>query len=270
MDHFRLSQYEIQAAGNSQILVLVNGNLIYKTILTRAFPSHFRVRAFNDRFGRYTWGTYAHQVDETIQVAIEAMLQQLHQRIFIQDDLTETFALDYHTEITPAGGYKRTEIGELVYRAKPYGKTPTAFHRERAAMLAQHFVEFVQQHPTYQRANIILPIPPTPGKVFDLPTELARLIAVTCGFESVTDLVQKTRKTRPMKDCETIQEKIENVRDAFTVTSPAMVRNKSFILIDDICHTGFTMNEVGRKLLEAGATMVFGLVGTKTLRDLQE
>ncbi|MEW6192647.1 MAG: phosphoribosyltransferase family protein [Bacillota bacterium] len=73
-----------------------------------------------------------------------------------------------------------------------------------------------------------------------------------------------------MKDCETIQEKINNVKGAFELSPQhrAQVRGQSMILLDDIYQTGFTLNEVGRVLLEAEATTVLGLVATKTVQDL--
>jgi predicted amidophosphoribosyltransferase len=46
------------------------------------------------------------------------------------------------------------------------------------------------------------------------------------------------------------------------------MKKRDIILIDDIYQTGFTMNEVGRVLLEAGASSVLGLTATKTAKDL--
>jgi predicted amidophosphoribosyltransferase len=72
-----------------------------------------------------------------------------------------------------------------------------------------------------------------------------------------------------MKDCRTVQEKIENLRDAFSVDSQ-QVQGKSVILVDDIYQTGFSINEVCRAIRQAGARLILGLVATKTSRDLSE
>ena len=178
MDHFTLTDYNIQDASGDQILVLVTGNQVYKTIMARAFPRYFMSRTFEDRFGRYEWGTYIHAVSDQTRVQIEALLVLCKRHVFIQDDLTETFALGYHTEMSPFGGYARTEIGELVYAAKPYERSVNASHRANAARLAQQMAVFTQQHPSYQRASIVVPVPARAGKSFDLPTNLrARLRA---------------------------------------------------------------------------------------------
>ena len=42
MDHFTLTDYRIQDAGSDQIVVMVTGNRIYKTVLCTAFPRPFR------------------------------------------------------------------------------------------------------------------------------------------------------------------------------------------------------------------------------------
>mgnify|MGYP000237189098 CR=1 FL=1 len=39
-DHFQLSRYEVQDAGNGNILVLVSGNRVYYKILTDAFQEY--------------------------------------------------------------------------------------------------------------------------------------------------------------------------------------------------------------------------------------
>ena len=268
MDHFTLIDYKIQDAGANQLLVMISGNQIYKTILARAFPGHFMSRTFEDRFSRYEWGTYIHGVDDQMRAQIEVLLALCKRHIFIQDDLTETFALSYHTEMTPFGGYARTEIGELVYSAKPYERAVTASYRANAAKLAEQMAGFTQQHPSYYRSSVVISVPARAGKSFDLPTELAHQVAGACMKTDGTAFVRKVRQTRPAKDCQTIQEKIDNVRGAFEVVPGAIVQDRDILLVDDIYQAGFTLNEVGKVLFEAGARSVFGLIATKTGRDL--
>jgi predicted amidophosphoribosyltransferase len=52
------------------------------------------------------------------------------------------------------------------------------------------------------------------------------------------------------------------------MSEDADVRGKTVLLVDDIYQSGFTLNEVGRVLFEAGAESVLGLVATKTGRDM--
>lgn len=268
MDHFSLNDYRITDASNNQLLVLVTGNRMYKTILTRAFPHHFMSRAFDDIYGNFEWGTYIHGADALMRQQVVALMNLCKQHVFIQDDMTETFALGYHTQTTPTGGWRYTEMRELVHGAKPYKRAVTAAHREQAAVLAKAYAAFITQHPSYSRASVVTAVPGRAEKLFDLPAELAGKIAALCGKIDGRQVVQKVRQTRPIKDCKTEQEKIDNVRNAFAVTPGTHLANKDVILIDDIYQSGFTLNEVGRVLFEAGAGSVFGLVATKTGRDL--
>jgi hypothetical protein len=270
MDHFSLSKYEVQDAGGRQVVVLVTGNREYKRILARAFPTHFMSRTFDDRFMRFEWGTYIYNVSTDTRNEIAVLLDLCSQHIFLDDDLTECFALDYHTMLNPDGGYMKTTMGNQVYQAKPYRRSLSSENIEATDQLAQLMVSFVQKHPTYRRSEVIVAAPPSrPDKPFDLPKELVKRIFT--AYDTMLDgsgWIRKVRATRPMKDCLTIPDKINNVRNAFAMTEDADINGKTVLLIDDIYESGFTMNEVGRVLFEAGADSVLGLVATKTGRDM--
>jgi predicted amidophosphoribosyltransferase len=270
MDHFSLSKYEVQDAGGRQVVVLVTGNREYKRILARAFPTHFMSRTFEDRLARYDWGTYIHNVEVETRNELTTLLDLCTKHILLDDDLTECFALDYHTTFDPAGGYPRTKMGSLVYQAKPYRRTPSSNNIAATDQLARLMVSFIQNHPTYRRSEIVVAAPPSrPDKPFDVPGEIVKRILAACDtMLDGRNYIKKVRETRPMKDCPTIPEKINNVRNAFAMSEDADVRGKTVLLVDDIYQSGFTLNEVGRVLFEAGAESVLGLVATKTGRDM--
>jgi predicted amidophosphoribosyltransferase len=267
MDCSTLKDFKLQKASNNQALVLFTGNQAYQAILARALNNHFVSRVFADRSGRFGWGAYVHNVDEESYQQIELLLQLFQQHIFIQDDLTETFALTFHQEMSHDGRLHRTKMGELVNQAKPYGRPLTKKYYSKADELASRFINFIQQHPTYKNADLVIPVPSHPDKNFDLPTEIAHHIATTCHIETGTGYIEKIKTTRPMKDCTTPQEKIDNVRNAFAIRHGVEVKDRSVLLVDDIYHTGFTINEVGTTLFKAQVKQVLGLVATKTVRD---
>lgn len=62
------------------------------------------------------------------------------------------------------------------------------------------------------------------------------------------------------------EERAENVKGTFEVPKGVEVRNKRFLLIDDIMTTGATMNEAMTTLRNAGAASVLGLALAKTRR----
>ena len=268
MDRHQLGPYQLTRNEKSNdLLLLVKGPTVYKAILDRALPALQFSRTFPDRFGLFDWGTYIRGADSSHQAELDRLCCLLQLAILIDDDLDESFALSFHTQMSPTGGYERTRIGQLVRIAKPYDRNHNSGDRVTAEKLASELAQFISQHPTYRRADLITAVPPSnANKPFDLPIVLVQEIAKITGI-TVAPTVAKSRKTRPMKECRTVQEKVDNLSGVFSADCGVFGR-RTVILVDDIYETGFTINEVGRALKTAGATLVLGLVATKTARDL--
>jgi hypothetical protein len=149
--------------------------LASKRVLRRAFPDCRFSQSFPDRYGRYDWGTYVRGMKEPTR--LEQFLHALTQYLYLVDDFDECFALGRHGQFDPtAGGYARTQLGEILHRAKPYG--PQSGDRAAADELVGRLAAFVAAHPTYSRADALVPVPPSnPNKPFDLPTYLAAQLA---------------------------------------------------------------------------------------------
>ncbi len=69
------------------------------------------------------------------------------------------------------------------------------------------------------------------------------------------DNLIRMRSTRPQVEL-TGDERIKNVKGAFTLRYPGKVTGKSVVLIDDVFTTGATMNECAHVLKQAGAMQV--------------
>lgn len=65
-------------------------------------------------------------------------------------------------------------------------------------------------------------------------------------------------------------ERRENVKDAFEVVRPYMVRHKTVLLCDDIITTGYTLNECARVLIEVGADCVLCATGAAVVSSTQQ
>jgi len=270
MDHYQLIRFELKDAGNNNAVVLVTGSLRFKAILQRAFGQFYFSRTFDDRYGCFEWGTYIYNIGHPERTKVETLLQTFQDAVCIEDDLTETFALEYHTQMDPMRGYARTALGSLVYQAKPYRGNWTRPRLQAADEIVAQMARFIQTHPTYERAGVIVAAPPSKPGGANLPIYLAEQLATRLEKVNGTPWISKARSTKPMKDCLTIQEKINNVKGAFEFAPQhcAQIKGQAVILLDDIYQTGFTLNEVGRALFAAGAAVVLGLVATKTARDL--
>jgi hypothetical protein len=271
MDRYQLEAYNLtRNPASSDLLLMVKGPAIFKTIFNRAYPHLFFSRTFEDRYGQFSWGSYIKGADEATELEIRQFCEFLQTILLIEDDLTESYALGLHGQTSPTGGYERTALGTLMREAKPYDQGWNAGSHQKAEELATRLVQFIQQHPTYHRAEIVVAVPPSnPNKPFDLPTFLVQYIVEQTGQTAAIASVRKARNTRPMKECRTIQEKLDNIKDAFIVDEEVFTQ-KTVIIVDDIYHTGFSINEVGRTLQMAGAIQVLGLTATKTLQDLSE
>ncbi len=270
MDHYQLARFELKDAGNNNAVVLITGALRYKAILQRAFNQFYFSRTFQDLYGRFEWGTYIYNIGFPERAQVEAFLRRLQDVVCIEDDLTESFALGYHTQIDPGKGYARTLLGNLVYQSKPYRGKWTPNRTQAADMLVTEMIEFIQIHPTYERAAIVIATPPSKPGSPNLPVYLAKEVATRLSKVNGTSWIHKVRPNRPMKDCQTIEEKINNVKGVFALLPDYRdsIKGQSIILIDDIYQTGFTLNEVGRVVRDAEAQAVLGLVATKTAQDL--
>lgn len=170
------------------------------------------------------------------------------------DDLDDSWALDFHTQVEEEDegkSFRRTEMGDVIYQAK-YQVSNS--HR---TVLTQVLCRFIQAHPSYARAEYIVPAPST--------RRLPRLIAEDLANEM--SLVQCTLdRNRPVylqKEVDTSQ-KVENQQQSMLCqfTFPS---NSSVIVVDDLYGIGATMAEAARALRDAGASRVLGLVGTKTM-----
>jgi predicted amidophosphoribosyltransferase len=63
------------------------------------------------------------------------------------------------------------------------------------------------------------------------------------------------------------EERKKNVKDAFSIIYPLIIKNKKIILVDDVFTTGYTLNECSRTLKKSGATTIICLTLARTLVD---
>ncbi|MDZ7413507.1 MAG: ComF family protein [candidate division KSB1 bacterium] len=110
------------------------------------------------------------------------------------------------------------------------------------------------------RGDVLVPIPLHPARRrergYNQSELLARRAAKVCGLPVETDLLRRTRYTRPQSQLGA-SERAKNVAGAFAVRLPAEVGGRRVILVDDVLTTGATASECARVLKEAGALEVF-------------
>lgn len=263
-NHFRLSRFRIKSKDNNNVLVLFSGDLAYYEMLVDAFRQHRFSISFPDKYDGYEWAAFLYDVGEQDVLRVRMLLNLFRKCVHIQDALSQTFALDYHWD-SEFGG--RTEIGEMVYKAKPYRRSVTDKHKTAATELAAHLQEFMECHPSYRHSEYIIPVPSSkPGKGFHLPDYIVNILCTRLEVRNGSQYVRVKPPKKPMKDCQTVEAKLDNIRDAFQVVENAPFQSCVVTLVDDIYQSGSTINELASELKRVGAR-VQGITATKTMRD---
>lgn len=106
-------------------------------------------------------------------------------------------------------------------------------------------------------AEVIAPVPLHRWRLFHRRYNQAGLLAAQLGHfaEVVPDLLTRHRHT-PTQGGMDRSGREGNVKGAFTVARPHLVRGRSVLLVDDVLTTGATLAECARVLLRAGAQAV--------------
>ena len=89
---------------------------------------------------------------------------------------------------------------------------------------------------------------------------IAKEIADTFHISSDKNALSKKYNFKHQADTKSREERLNNVRGNFAVVNAGAVKNRTVILVDDICTTGATLNECARVLKESGARRVVGFV----------
>lgn len=105
-------------------------------------------------------------------------------------------------------------------------------------------------------ADLLIPVPLHPKRIKRRGFNQALLLAQAFpGVQVAREAVVRTRHTAPQVGLNP-KERKDNVRGAFTVPAPGLVKGKNVLLIDDLFTTGSTVKECARVLRKAGAPQV--------------
>ena len=112
-----------------------------------------------------------------------------------------------------------------------------------------------------------MPVPLHPKRLrersFNQSLLLARHVARRLGFELDFLSLRRVRYTQPQTGLKKDQRR-KNVRKAFDLKAPDVVKGRDVILVDDVTTTGNTLNECARVLKRSGAKNVFCVTLART------
>ena len=85
---------------------------------------------------------------------------------------------------------------------------------------------------------------------------LAKKIAEKLGLNFESDLVIRSKNTKPQVDLKA-EERKKNIENAFALSKA--LENKNYLLVDDVVTTGSTLNEIAKLLKKEGANQVWAI-----------
>jgi ComF family protein len=110
--------------------------------------------------------------------------------------------------------------------------------------------------------NCIIPVPlhsvRKRERGFNQSEILAQELSDLTHIPVLKKVLKRTRNTKDQTKL-TPEERIENVKGAFSLRAPEAIEGKRIILVDDVMTTGATLGECALVLKEAGAERVMGV-----------
>jgi len=122
---------------------------------------------------------------------------------------------------------------------------------------------------------LVVPVPLSRARQRDRGFNQAEQIArnfVHCrprtGIQLSNSALVRTRETASQTGL-TRHQRRSNLRGAFAVTHPEMVRERNILVVDDVMTTGTTASECARVLLRAGANQVFVATVARATKEVE-
>lgn len=108
--------------------------------------------------------------------------------------------------------------------------------------------------------DYILPVPLHPNRLkergFNQAEEIVKGIRSSNKNLQYSPVLIRVKDTPHQTDLNKMQRQ-ENIKDAFQVNDPSLIKNKNLLVIDDVYTTGSTLDACSKTLKEAGAKNVY-------------
>lgn len=169
---------------------------------------------------------------------------------------------DHYEPVSSATGRQRTHTGDLLYRAKYQADlTSLAVLKDETRACLISLRQFPAETDALGAITAVVAVPCNPPKPLSVPHEIAATAAVALGVPDFSPVVVKTKVTPPAKN-----RSPRSHSDAYAVLRP--FDGERVLLIDDLFHTGTTLESVARCLRDHGAAHIVGLCLTKAHRGM--
>ncbi|MFA7421149.1 MAG: ComF family protein [Melioribacteraceae bacterium] len=182
-----------------------------------------------------------------IQIATPERIEREYERKFQNDNIISGFQSAFVFE-------KDKELQSILHSLKYNGKFLAG---KTLGELASKQVYSILQS---WNADFVVPVPLHPLKKaergYNQSDFICKGLSKTINVPVKADILNRTRFTLSQTTM-TLEERKENVLQAFVCKKRKIVEGKNIILVDDVITTGATTAECGKVLLEAGAAKVY-------------
>lgn len=124
-------------------------------------------------------------------------------------------------------------------------------------IVREKFSEFLKQKKLESENIILIPIPLTRRSLKKRGYNQSKFIAKTLKVKIADNILFKKTNHLPQNKIKNKTERKANVSNSFVVRKKEKIKNRIFILIDDVTTTGATLSEAKKVLKQGGAKKVF-------------
>ncbi len=179
--------------------------------------------------------------------------------LFLLPPLEEQFAL----RISSLFSYKDPLVRTLIWQIK-YKRDKKLIDAVGKLLYEAILADLGEKKFFISDRIILIPIPMSTSRRkergFNQTEEIAEVI-IKMDDEKILEYTSvtliKTKETSSQTKTKSKRERLENLKNSFSVTEKEKVTNKTIILIDDVITTGSTISEARRVLKEAGAKEIY-------------
>lgn len=149
-----------------------------------------------------------------------------------------------------------SDVSTIIHAIKYQGRYKLAMALGRELGRAAQFAECI---PSLKESPIIIPIPIHAARKrergYNQAEAIGKGLAFITGLPMSSTTVRRFRWTGTQTALNS-RERLQNIRSAFTIDDPHIIRNSTVILVDDVLTTGATTNACAECVLDAGARRV--------------
>ncbi len=232
--YYQLDDFKLEDdTNNGDLHLFVKGHRCYRIVLRNAYPALFISRSSCQLPPGFDWKCCVKPIADSTRQVVSAFLLLMKNYIYIEKCLDACFALKALDKID--------ELSSSIRRKK---------RKQQFVQTADQVSEFIQQHPLYRKADILIDVPAGLHKDQRISlNSLLKSIARKTGIYNGCGLIDYRQKIDDDTSFETIIPAVE--RNTF--------KGKSVILISDGFHDLDILRSVEQELRSVGTNQIVGL-----------